>query len=159
MEVLQRRQKGGDPALTESDILDLAFLALISSHMPARKVWIAGCRGSPVRVYSDASFEPGDKLLGVSGVFFKCGLVPRGRAAHMPKDVLEALLSRKTQIFAAEAFAVLGAVYEHLEEFAGTDATFFVDNEAACASLIRGSSSAPDVSAIVDAVQWLLSPI
>ena len=44
----------------------------------------------------------------------------------------------------------------HLSKLVGTDAIFFVDNEAACAALIRGSSKEPDVSCIVNAVQWLL---
>ena len=33
---------------------------------------------------------------------------------------------------------------------------FFIDNEAACAAMIRGSSKEPDVGAIVNAVHWLL---
>ena len=74
----------------------------------------------------------------------------------MPKDVLSALLPRKTQIYAAEAFAILAAMYEHLEDLRKTDAIFFVDNEAACAAMIRGSSKEPDVSAIVNTVHWLL---
>ncbi len=32
---------------------------------------------------------------------------------------------------------------------------FFIDNEAACAAMIRGSSKEPDVGAIVNAVHWL----
>ena len=141
MEVLQRKQRGDNSNLSESDILDLAFLALISSHMPARKVWVAGSRGTPARMYSDASFEPGDKLPGLGWVFFKPGMPTKGRAASMPKEVVDALIPRKTQIYAAEAFAVLASVYEHLDELAGTDAIFFVDNEAACAALIRGTSA------------------
>ena len=37
-----------------------------------------------------------------------------------------------------------------------SDAIFFIDNEAACAAMIRGSSKEPDVGAIVNAVHWLL---
>ena len=90
-------------------------------------------------MYSDASYEPGDKLPGLGWVHFKQESVPERRAALMPKYVLRALLPRKTKIYAAEAFAILAAVYEHLEDLQKTDAIFFVDNEAACAALIRGS--------------------
>ena len=107
-------------------------------------------------MYSDASFEPGDKLPGLGWVFFKPDMATKGRAALMPKDVLEALLPRKTQIYAVEALAILAAVYERLEDLSGTDTIFFVDNEAACAAMIRGTSGEPDVSAIVNACQWLL---
>ena len=68
----------------------------------------------------------------------------------MPQEVLSALLPRKTQIYAAEAFAVLAAVYDHFDDLCKTDAIFFIDNEAACAAMIRGSSTEPDVSAIVN---------
>ena len=37
-----------------------------------------------------------------------------------------------------------------------SDAIFFIDNEAACAAMIRGSSKEPDVGAIVNTVHWLL---
>ena len=74
----------------------------------------------------------------------------------MPSSVVESLHTRKTQIYAAETYAVLAAVHVHLDKLADTDAIFFVDNEAACAALIRGSSKESDVSAIANAVQWLL---
>ena len=50
---------------------------------------------------------------------------------------------------------MLAAVHVHLDKLADTDAILFVDNEAACAALIRGSSKESDVSAIANAVQWL----
>ena len=67
-----------------------------------------------------------------------------------------ALGIRKTQIFAAEVFAILAAVHEHRAELAGRDVIFFIDNEAACAALVRGGSSTHDVGAIVHAIHWLL---
>ena len=82
-----------------------------------------------------------------------------GRAAHMPREILEALDVRKTQIFAAEVFAILAAVHEHKADLAGHDAIFFIDNEAACAAMVRGGSSTHDVGAIVNAIHWLLFQI
>ena len=60
-------------------------------------------------------------------VLFKENKVPEGRAAAMPKAVLDALIPRKTQIYAAEAFAVLAAVHEHRVELRKSDAIFFID--------------------------------
>ena len=109
-----------------------------------------------MRIYSDASYEPGDTAPGIGWVFLKPQSTIQGRAARVPVEVMEALLARKTQIYAAEAYAVLAAIYEHLEELQDADAVFFVDNEAACAALIRGASTQVDVGAVVNAVRWLL---
>ena len=154
--VLRRKQQGETPHLSECDTTDLAFLALISSRLPANRVYVAGSRGKPTRVYSDASFEPGDSEPGIGWVIFPPGQRAQGRAAAMPSSIVETLKIRKTQIYAAETYAVLAAVHAHLRELADTDAIFFVDNEAACAALIRGSSKEADVGAIANAVQWLL---
>ena len=159
MEVLRRKQKGEDPYLSKGDVLDLAFLARISSQLPARSVWVAGCRGPPVRIYSDASFAPGDTSPGIGWVILKPGRSVQRRAARVPVEVMEPLLVRKTQIYAAEAYAVLAAVYEQLTDLKNTDAVFFVNNEAACAASIRRSSTQSDVGAVVNAVHWMLFSI
>ena len=156
-EVLRRKQSQSESVwLSPCDKIDLSFLALISAQLPARRVWIAGDRGPPTRVYSDVSYEPGDKLPGIGWVLLQPGKRPQGRAAVMPQSIMETQKDRKQQIYAAEAYAVLAAVYEHLQALAGSDVIFFVDNEAACAALIRGSSKEEDVCCIVNAVQWLL---
>ena len=158
-EVLRRKQAQNSEEqakLSPCDKIDLSFLALISAQLPARRVWVAGDRGLPIRVYSDASYEPGDKLPGIGWVLLQPGKQPQGRAALMPQSTMETLKVRKQQIYAAEAYAVLAAVYEHLQALAGSDVIFLVDNEAACAALIRGSSKEEDVCCIVNAVQWLL---
>ena len=74
----------------------------------------------------------------------------------MPRCVTATLRPRKSQIYAAETYAVLAAVHAHLDALQDKDAVFFVDNEAACASLIRGSSKEEDVGKIANAVHWLL---
>lgn len=109
--------------------------------------------------YSDASFQPGDASPGIDWFILKPGRSVQGRAGRVPVEVMEALLVRKTQIYAAEAYAILAAVYEHLTDLKNTDAVFFVDNEAACAALIRGSSTQSDVGAVVNAVHWMLFSI
>ena len=66
----------------------------------------------------------------------------------LPHSVLETFSIRKTQIYACEAFAPLAALWNSPGKFRGRDVIAFVDNEAACAALVRGSASCPDVESI-----------
>ena len=51
--------------------------------------------------------------------------------------------------------AVMEAVAESPEIFRDKDVLWFVDNEAACASLIRGASSQEDVAVVAEVVHLL----
>ena len=62
---------------------------------------------------------------------------------------------RRQQICAAEAFAVITALEDTPEAFRGRDIVWFIDNEAACASLVRGASSQEDIAGIAETAQWL----
>ena len=63
------------------------------------------------------------------------------------------LFPRKTQILAAEAVAVLTALVLSPELLAGREIVWFVDNEAALSSLIRGTSRTEDVGHIAACTQ------
>ena len=67
-------------------------------------------------------------------------------------NFLSLLIPRKTQIFAAEAIAPLVALLLMPELLRGPDVIWFVDNEAAVSSLIRGSSKSEDVGHLAAAV-------
>ena len=54
---------------------------------------------------------------------------------------------------------MLNCVAEHLGTFKDRDAIFFIDNEGGCSSLIRGSTSAQDVSCFIHAVHALLTSV
>ena len=74
----------------------------------------------------------------------------------MEQSVVDTWLPRGQQTFAAEAIAVLTAVYNDASAIAGRDIVWFVDNEAAAASLIRGGSAEDDVNEIAEATHLLL---
>ena len=72
------------------------------------------------------------------------------------KEFLSALLLRKTQIFAAEAIAVLTALVLLPGHFAQREPLWFTDNESAVSSLIRGGSKAEDVGNLAAAAHLAL---
>ena len=138
----------------------LIFLRLVTTLMPERRILVAGARHPPVVIYSDASSgEDTGPSPRMGWVIFDGSATPKGRSADIPQDVVDSWLPRKTPIFPAEAFAVYAAISEHLDQLRGRDVVVFVDNEAAAASLIRGSSSSLDVGVMAQAVHWLLMRI
>ena len=78
-----------------------------------------------------------------------------GYTMKLDKDFVELLIPRKTQIFAAEAIAALVAPLLTEQHFARQDVVWFVDNEAAMSSLIRGPSRSGDVGHIAGAASLL----
>ena len=157
VEVLKNKQYRGPAALDDFDVSALIFLATVASLMPERRILVAGTRTSPILVYSDASFDQTSKEPPRLGwVLFDNGKVPEGRSLDVPWDMVASWMPRKTQIFPAEAFAVYAAASEHIGQLAGRDLVVFIDNEAAAAAMIRGSSSTADVGAMAQAVHWLL---
>ena len=74
----------------------------------------------------------------------------------VPLDVVATWKKREQQIYPSEAFAPLVAILDSpiLES---RDIIWFIDNEAACATLIRGSSSQIDVQCIAEASQLLFA--
>ena len=59
-------------------------------------------------------------------------------------------------IMAAEAFAVLSAIWQHRDLLTGKDVIFFIDNEAAASAMIKGDSRLPKVGTMAICVQLLL---
>ena len=59
-------------------------------------------------------------------------------------------------IMAAEAFAVLAAIWQHRDLLTGKDVIFFIDNEAAASAMIKGDSRLPVVGTMAMCVQLLL---
>ena len=72
---------------------------------------------------------------------------------ELGREFLATLFPRKTQILAAEAVAVLTALVVAPELLSGREVVWFVDNEAALSSLIRGTSRAEDVGHIAACTQ------
>ena len=73
----------------------------------------------------------------------------------LTSEFLRYVMPRKTQIFAAEAIVALMAPLFTPELLVAQDCTWYVDNEAAVSSLIRGTSRTCDVGHIAAASQLL----
>ena len=67
---------------------------------------------------------------------------------ELDEGLIGALIQRKQQIFACEAVAVPAAMIREPEVFYGTDIVWFIDDEAACSSLVRGATKEEDVAMI-----------
>ena len=153
---LKQRQyaKDGDRTLSLQQLRELRLLIAIAKQAPIRHLNILQPPRRPVVIYSDASFENG---------VAKCGWVvfpPEGpavgQAVTVPPEWIASWEPRETQIFAAEAFCALLVPFNLPHLFQGQDLIWFVDNEAAAAAIIRGSSSSSDVDSIVQLSALLL---
>ena len=128
-------------------------------HLPWRIPLVRRPR-RPLIAYSDASYEPDTMACPRLGwIVFD----PEADGKHVvaatldvPLEVIECWKQRKQQIFSAEAFDPLTATWD-CAALRERDVIWFVDNEAAVATLIRGASTQGDVQAIVEASHLLWS--
>ena len=97
-------------------------------------------------IYTDASFENGELRLG--WVCFGSSQ-PFGGTCVVPDEVIHTWKARDQQIFPGECLAALVLPIVCPDFFRDQDCIWFVDNQAAVASLIKGTSSEPDVHEIV----------
>ena len=123
---------------------------------PPRKLRLLEPRRPHLVVYSDASWE--EKVQPRLGwIVFPLDESPTFGASSLVSGALLAhLIQRKTQIAACEGIAVPQALLRHPEVFRNTDVTWYIDNEAACSSLVRGSSSQEDIGLISAATHRIL---
>lgn len=123
----------------------------------------------PVLVYSDASWpsymdgEDSVKIPRVGWVVMIPGRQPLGFTCVVNHSILSRLAPRRQQIMALEAFAAVAAPWTSPELFQGRDILWFIDNESAISSLVRGSSRPEDVDniaamATVQALQLSFRP-
>ena len=158
LHVLKLVQYDKVPGDHQTVIDGLQLLSAIHKWLPRREIQL-GCRWSrPIIIYSDASYEPEHKRpCRLGWVIFIPGEVAIGRSMTLPDTVMATWLPRTQQIFPAEAFAGVAVLGHHLHCLQGRDILWFVDNEAAASSLIRGSSRQVDVAGIVQCTHLLLA--
>ncbi|CAE6920920.1 aspC [Symbiodinium sp. CCMP2592] len=146
---LKQRQYAtdGDRTVTPSQLQELRLLVAISQEAPVKYIDILQPPRQPVVVYSDASYESGVAKCG--WVVFSPHCRPVGQALTVPPEWIASWEPRETQIFAAEAFCSLLVPFNLPHLFRGQDIIWFIDNEAAAAAVIRGSSGSIDVDMIV----------
>ena len=164
LRALKSRQYQKEPTTTLDEQLTMGLHFLIGT-MPLlgpRSTRILGPTPSPTVIYSDASWpqwmtaeeavEAGEPPR-LGWVVFNPGERPRGFSLELGRQFMDVLFPRKTQILAAEAVAVLTALVLSPELLANRDIVWFVDNEAALSSLVRGTSRAEDVGHIASCTQ------
>ena len=162
---MRQYQNAGDHALDEQLRMGLNFLVEVTPTIGPRTARILGPTPQPTLVYSDASWpdvrdqrtaaeaaEAGEPPR-LGWVIFRPGERPRGFSMELGREFVDALFPRRTQILAAEAVAVLTALVLTPELLQGRELVWFIDNEAALSSLIRGTSRAEDVGHIAACTQ------
>ena len=155
-------QKENTTALDEQLEMGLRFLIETLPILGPRSTRILGPTPRPTVIYSDASWP--EKMTAeeavkkgepprLGWVIFSPGERPKGFSLELGREFMAVLFPRKTQILAAEAVAVLTALVLSPELLAGREIVWFVDNEAALSSLIRGTSRTEDVGHIAACTQ------
>ena len=156
----QRQYHDKDSGITPELQEAFDFLTLVLPRLGPRRVTLTAPPRPRLLVYSDASWpssfdaESGPPRLG--WIIFQEGQLPRGRSALLPPEAMEDWIERKTQIYAAEAIVPLLALFMEPHIFRGHDVLWFIDNEAAMSSLIRGGARPEDVGRIAAAAHILM---
>ena len=145
----------GGRKVSADDAADLRMLARMILIIPPRVVRVLAPPRPKMTVYSDASWEQ-EARLGWIVLRHEAGGIPQGRTSLVTDDILGQLVERKTQIMACEAIAVPQAIIREPHLFAGSDVIWFIDNEAACSSLVRGTSSQDDIGTIAGVTHFLM---
>ena len=149
---LKQRQFATISAMNASLRDALVFIRALAGWLPAREVDVSG-RSRPVIVaYSDAEFTPGSGRPPRLGwlLFLPGSSQPLARTCLLSTATVNLWRERTQQIYPAETFAVLAALRAHGDVCRGQDLLWFVDNEAACSTLIRGASRQEDVQHIAE---------
>ena len=156
---LKLQQYGSSSEICKALRRALKFLLRIHANRIPREVQIYGRSKQPLIMYSDASYEPETPWIPprLGWIIFDPESSTFVAATHLLRQcVVETWLPRKQQIFAAESMAVLAAVWQDRSLLEGRDIVWFIDNEAAASSMIRGGSAEGDVNDIAEATHVLL---
>ena len=151
LRILSERQysESSDTSLDARMVRMFLFIRLMLRVAPPRAVPVTGRNSSPAILYSDASYSPSEARLGWVVFFPDRHRKPEGVTVKVSDATLHSMNVRATQVFPCEALAVTHALLTYERELAGADILSFVDNEAACAAFIKGSSSSTDVDHLV----------
>ena len=152
--VLTTKQTDDHPDLNSHQRHTLMMLQTIVAEAAPRDIDIKPKTSPLTRIYTDASFEDGTLRMG--WIIFPPDSEPTGGTCVVPQATLDSWNPRKQQIYPGEAFASLVVPVLHPTLFAAQDVLWFVDNEAAVASLIRAGSSQLDVHLICQFAHMVL---
>ena len=142
--VLTALQRAKSAVLSPADI--------VASHGP-RDIDVGSVPYQPIIIYSDASFER--NVLRVGWVIFWQSAQPQGVTCVVPHEVVLTREDRTQQIYPGETLCGLLVPWFHGSALQNCDVLWFIDNEAAVASLIRGSRTQTDVHTLVQVAHFL----
>ena len=151
--VLQLHQSAEAFCLSESSLRTLQLLLGAVTHALPRVISLVPDGHNLTRIYSDASFENGELRLG--WVIFPPSGRAEGGTCVVPPPVLASWKERTQQIFPGESLAGLVVPLLHPGMFYQSECLWFIDNEAAVAALIRGSTREADVHLLAQAAQFV----
>ena len=146
-------QHADSPSLSPEDSVTLRLLVALVTCPGPRDVAVRASPRQPILVYSDASFE--HEVLRVGWVIFGQSPRPQGVTCVVPQAVIQSWTARTQQIYPGETLCGLLVPWFHGATLRHQDILWFIDNEAAVASLIRGSSSQIDVHTLVQVAHFL----
>ena len=154
------RQFHDDNEELSSALIDcLRFHLHLAEFVPPRLVSLVPLGSRPVRVYSDASYEPSAEVPARIG--FVCFPTeqqqPVGMSVDIPDSVLGKFQVRQTQINVCEALAGVLIPTNIPELIRGQDVVWYIDNQSACQVLMKGASSIRDLSILAAVTQLLLT--
>ena len=89
-------------------------------------------------------------------MIFQKGCQPLAFSCVTNESILRHLHDRETQILAVEAFAAIAAPWILPHVFQGADVVWWIDNNSACSTLIRGAAKPEDIDkfAAIAAIQF-----
>ena len=132
--LVSRQYFDSTDALTDALRDCLLFHSLLAQFVGPRQVHILGSQLPPVRIYSDASYEPDtDVVAGIGFVVFDAASksAPVGMAGALSPDILQLFEQRHQQITPCET--LLSVIVPHNLSYSmiGRDVIWYVDNQAA----------------------------
>ena len=149
---LKLQQYGQSDVVRQPLAQALAFAAAFVDVVPPREVRLLPVASRLLTVYSDAEYTPeSGRPPRLGWVVFDGSEDPVvARTLLLDPAIPDQWKPRQQQIFPAESFAPLAALLDSPGIFANADVRWFIDNEAACSTLIRGASREEDVSTIAE---------
>ena len=143
---LSALQQRSEPALTPAEEDTLRVLRSIVANAQPRDISICGATPQPIRIYSDASFEDG--VLRLGWIVFPLRGRPFGGTCAVPRPCYTPGPRGNSKYSLGSPLCGLLVPWLHGSALRHHDLLWFIDNEAAVSSSIRGASSQEDVHLI-----------
>ena len=154
---VKQRQYARDnkTCMTEQLRTALLFMKGMAKAIPSRINEVGASSRNTLIAYSDAEYTEGNPPRLGWVILDSRGSVHAAATLLLDARITALWKPRKQQIFPAESLAPSAALANHPQVFAHCDVRWFVDNESACSTLIRGASREEDVNGIAECTHLL----